>query len=259
MADYVATYLPLPAGQSIVAVRGTNPAGHRSLPHRHPEGQLLGSVRGLLTVGTEQGVGVVPAIHAVWMPPHCVHWARSHGAMDGWTVYVDEPACTNLPSQPCTIRSSALLREAVFRAASWLPGERTAADERVAGVILDEIGSLPSESFGLPLPCDPRLLRVATALIDDPSDQRGVTYWASVAAVSERTLGRGFLAETGFHFSAWRQRARLLKALEMLADQRPVVTIALDLGYATASAFIALFRRVLGETPASYRARLMGV
>ena len=42
----------------------------------------------------------------------------------------------------------------------------------------------------------------------------------------------------------------------MLAAGQPVATIALDLGYATASAFISLFRRVFNETPAMYRQRL---
>lgn len=256
MAEYVSTYLPLPAGQLIVAGRGVEPSGHRSEPHRHPEGQLLGAVKGLLTMGTDGVVGVVPAIHAVWIPPHCVHWTRSHGPMDGWTVYVDERACAALPVATCRIRTSALLREAVFRAAQWSPGPRTVADDRIACVILDEIARSPAESFGLPMPSDPRLMRVAKALVDDPSDQRAVGYWASVASVSERTLGRGFTAETGFHFNAWRQRARLLKAVEMLAEGVAVNTIALDLGYATASAFIALFRRVFNETPTSYKAKL---
>ena len=42
----------------------------------------------------------------------------------------------------------------------------------------------------------------------------------------------------------------------MLAAGASVTAVALDLGYATASAFIALFRRTFGETPASYRQRL---
>ncbi|WP_441256827.1 helix-turn-helix domain-containing protein [Bradyrhizobium sp. 482_C4_N1_1] len=58
--------------------------------------------------------------------------------------------------------------------------------------------------------------------------------------------------ETGFSFTEWRQRVRLMRALEMLADEIPVTTIALDLGYETVSAFIALFRRTFGTTPARY-------
>lgn len=47
-----------------------------------------------------------------------------------------------------------------------------------------------------------------------------------------------------------------MRSLEMLAANLPINTIALDLGYATASAFITLFKRHFGETPAAYRQRL---
>jgi AraC-like DNA-binding protein len=253
---YKPTFVPLAPGQALVAVRGREPAGHSSAPHQHPEGQLIGSRKGLLTVGTAAGMWVVPATHAVWLPPHHVHWARSHGPMDGWTVYVGENACGRLPEKTCTIRTSGLLTEAVLRAAAWSVGTRSAADDRVAGVILDEIGALPVEPFGLPLPRDPRILRVAQALVDDPADTSGIGHWAVLASISERTLSRRFVEETGFSFTSWRQRARMLRSLEMLANGQPVTTLALDLGYSTASAFIAVFRRAFGETPASYRAKL---
>ena len=126
----------------------------------------------------------------------------------------------------------------------------------VAAVILDEIRSLPVEPFGLPPPSDPRLQRIAHALIAEPADERDLEQWARWAAVSSRTLSRRFVVETGFNFTAWRQRARMMRSLEMLAAGVSVTAIALDLGYSTPSAFIGLFRRTFGETPASYRARL---
>ena len=46
-------------------------------PHQHSRGQLFGSLQGLLSVGLDSGVWVVPAIHAVWLPPHQAHWALS--------------------------------------------------------------------------------------------------------------------------------------------------------------------------------------
>jgi AraC-like DNA-binding protein len=64
------------------------------------------------------------------------------------------------------------------------------------------------------------------------------------------------VTETGFNFTAWRQRARLMRSLEMLAAGEPVATIAYDLGYSSPSAFISLFRRSFGHTPASYRSQL---
>jgi AraC-like DNA-binding protein len=120
-------------------------------------------------------------------------------------------------------------------------------------VILDEIRSLPVEPLGLPLPKDVRLQRIAQALIADPTDQRDLEEWAARGALSSRTLSRRFVTETGFNFTAWRQRARLLRSLELLAEDVPVQTVALDLGYSTASAFINLFKRTFGQTPAAYR------
>ncbi len=252
-------FVDSPEGPVIVAGEGRDDREWGAGPHHHARGQLFGSLRGLLSVGVEDGVWIVPAIHAVWLPPHAVHSGRTHGPFHGWSVYVAEPACATLPQQPCTIRTSGLLREAVLRACTWLPeaGQPLAgARAHVAGVILDEIRTLPAEPLGLPLPRDPRLQRIAHALIADPADERDLERWADWAAVSARTLSRRFVSETGFNFTAWRQRARMMRSLEMLAAGRPVNAIALDLGYATASAFINLFRRTFGETPAIYRARL---
>ena len=141
----------------------------------------------------------------------------------------------------------------------------SSAASRTAGVLVGSLKAValtrkaptvPVERFGLPLPHDPRLQRIARALIADPADARELEEWASWAAVSSRTLSRRFVTETGFNFTAWRQRARMLRSLEMLAAGVPVTALALDLGYATASAFIGVFRRTFGETPAVYRARL---
>lgn len=248
-----------PDGPVVIAVAGREEEELASEPHHHARGQLFGSLSGVLSVGVSDGVWLVPAIHAVWLPPHQPHSGRSHGPFHGWSVYVAEPACADLPQRPCTLRTSGLLREAVLRASSWSlePLQPLSADRaHIAAVILSEIRSLPAEPFGLSLPQDPRLLRIAQALIADPADERGVEQWAAEAAMSSRTLTRRFVLETGFNFNAWRQRARLMRSLEMLAAGQPVTAIALDLGYSTASAFIGLFRRAFGETPHVYRERL---
>jgi AraC-like DNA-binding protein len=223
-------------------------------PHRHPEGQLFGATSGVLTVGTDAGVWVVPASHAVWVPPRQRHSLRSHGAFDGSSVYVTETRCADLPDAACAIRCTPLLRAAVARAATWSGAGLDATQQRVAALILDEIRAAPPESLGLPLPVDARLMRIARALLEDLADPRGLDAWADFGALSARTLSRRFAAETGFSFADWRQRARLMRAVEMLATGTPVTTIALSLGYDNVSAFIAMFRRVHGVTPARFLA-----
>jgi AraC-like DNA-binding protein len=247
----IPSQIPSLSAALLIVVERTDRETRDTAPHRHPAGQLLGSTRGLLSVKGEQGRWVVPATHAIWLPPHHQHAARSHGPFAGWSIYVAEHACTCLPAEPRTLRMNGLLREAIHRAASW-KGARTASQERLAGVILDEMAGLRDEPLGLPLPGDPRLSRITQALADDLADERGLEEWARWAGVPARTLSRRFVTETGFTFTAWRQRARLLRSLELLAEGTPVTTIALELGYANVSAFIALFRRTLGVTPSQY-------
>lgn len=247
-------------GPPVIVIAGRQETERASTPHHHARGQLFGSMRGLLTVGVEDAVWVVPSIHAVWLPPHHTHWACSHGPFEGWSAYVAEELCAALPAKPCTVRTSGLLLEAVMRAAQW-PLDRhvplAPPQARIAQVMLDELAALPAEPLGLPMPRDARLLRIAQALVADPAQPRDLEAWAIWGAVSSRTLSRRFVAETGFTFTAWRQRARLMRALEMLAAGAPVSTIALDLGYSTASAFIGVFRQAFGQTPAGYRQQML--
>jgi AraC-like DNA-binding protein len=76
--------------------------------------------------------------------------------------------------------------------------------------------------------------------------------WAKWAGLSPRTLTRRFPTETGLTFIAWQQRARLLKAMELLAGGASVTSVAFDLGYETVSSFIDLFKGSFGTTPGQY-------
>ncbi len=236
----------------LLAVAGRSGAVRVTRRHHHARGQLLGAAQGLLSVDAGDSRWVVPATHAVWIPPGVSHGLRSHGPFSGWSVYVAASACGELPSGPCILAVSGLLREAVARARSWTGKALDAKQLRLAVVILDEIRTLPQSALGLPMPQDARLLKIAQTLSARPDDERRMEEWADWAGIAPRTLTRRFVAETGFSFSGWRQRVRLLRALELLAAGNPVKMIALDLGYDNVSAFIALFRKTFGVTPGRY-------
>jgi len=53
-------------------------------------------------------------------------------------------------------------------------------------------------------------------------------------------------------FGRWRQQARLFAALEMLAQRKSVTEVAIAVGYDSVSAFIEMFRTMLGTTPQTY-------
>lgn len=83
-------------------------------------------------------------------------------------------------------------------------------------------------------------------------EQRDLGEWVREVGASKRTLTRLFPAQTGMSFRSWRQQRRLLRALELLASGHNVTVVAQELGYENTSAFISMFRRCLGETPARY-------
>jgi AraC-like DNA-binding protein len=227
----------------------------RAVPsHCHARGQLMGALSGLMSVGLDKQHWVVPAVHAIWIPPHCVHSVRSYGPFAGWSVFITEKRCAQLPGVPRAIRTTPLLREAVRRAATWPGIELDQAQARIAEVVIDELAASKEESLVLPRPEDSRLIRITDALASDLSDNRRLEQWAAWAGLAPRTLSRRFVAETGLSFAQWRQQARLLRALERVADGVAVTTIALELGYDNVSAFIDMFRRALGTTPGRYLA-----
>jgi len=93
-----------------------------------------------------------------------------------------------------------------------------------------------------------RLSRMATA----PKGTDHVDALGRAAGASRRTPERLFRTETGMSVGRWRQQARLLHAMRLLARGEPVTSIALEVGYESPSAFIATFKSVLGTTPGSY-------
>ncbi len=52
----------------------------------------------------------------------------------------------------------------------------------------------------------------------------------------------------------WRQRLRMLRAVQLLAEGQPVTAAALAVGYSSVSAFIAVFKKEFGATPGRYAA-----
>jgi AraC-like DNA-binding protein len=64
----------------------------------------------------------------------------------------------------------------------------------------------------LPLPQDNRLRQIYQSLEQHPEQQTTLNHWSEKFGVTEKTLSRLFLRDTGLTFRAWRQRLRLLGA-----------------------------------------------
>jgi AraC-like DNA-binding protein len=119
-------------------------------------------------------------------------------------------------------------------------------------LLLDELETLPVLPLHLPAPADPRLRRICEALTAAPADETSGAEWAARIGVTPRTLQRLFLSQTGLSFRQWRQQARLLFALQRLASGERIIEVAFDCGYASQSAFAAMFRGHFGVPPSAF-------
>lgn len=217
--------------------------------HSHPRAQLLYATAGLTLVRAEDGTWVLPARHALWIPPGLSHEVRMHGAVSMCSAYIAPEAVGVLPAGCRVLEVSSLLASALEAlAVEPLLYDEAGRGGHLAALILDEIARAPETALTLPLPRDVRLRRICEALLKDPGSSLDIDGWAERAGASRRTLTRGFRAETGLSFGDWRARLRVLRAMTMASDGTPPHQIASAVGYADQRALRTAARRVLGRT-----------
>ncbi|MEV1177303.1 helix-turn-helix transcriptional regulator [Nonomuraea sp. NPDC049784] len=234
------------------------PTGRRPLApgagigaHRHDTHQIVYACRGMLSVTTGAGTWVAPASRAIWIPAGTVHEHRAHGDTDLRLVgLTDNPLGLD---RPAVLAVGPLLRELIIAYTTddgaGGGGDHGGERGRLWAVLLDQLRRAPEQPLHLPTAQDPRLAAVCAILHRDPADGRTLAQLAGQVGTSDRTLARLCRRELGMSFPQWRTQLRLHHALLLLADGAPVTTVAHRCGWASASAFIDVFRRAFGYTP----------
>jgi AraC-like DNA-binding protein len=235
MAGYSHDYLP----------------GHQTGLHRHPRAQLLFATAGVMRVETEAALFTVPPGTGLWVPADTLHGVRMDGVVRMRALFLRSDAAASGPAATTVIAVSPLLRELILTVC----GEPVVWDAQgpirlVAALVLHEIARAGTRPLGLPACRDPRLVRVASALVADPADPRDLGEFAAIAGASVRTLARLFRAETGMSFQQWRRQLRMTEALARIAQGVAPARVAQTVGYASLPAFGAAFRETFGTTPA---------
>lgn len=219
--------------------------------HRHDDHQIVYAGRGVLTVETDAGAWVAPATRAIWIPAGTVHAHRAHGASELHLVGLPAATSPRLGDGPTVLAVEPLLRELIL-AYTRAPHDGSPARGRLRAVLLDRLRVSPQPPLHVPMPAEPRLAAVCAILRTNPADDRSLAALGREVGVGERTLSRLFRAELGLTFPQWRTQVRLHRALLLLADGVAVTTVARRCGWASASAFIDVFRRTFGRTPGAY-------
>lgn len=198
----------------------------------------------------------VEAGEALWIPPGVTHSVRSgpesvvlplHVPLDGSPAPLDRVLRLTVPPG----WDDWLVHRFACVLGYGYGGEST------RGSLLDWIGPEATRGPGRagparpPLPHSAPARAVAQRLIDGEFDVP-LARLAAEVKVSERTLQRRFLAETGLSFARWRRAARVDLAARHIAAGRSVTWASHQVGYATPSGLAHAFAAVAGRNPASY-------
>ena len=221
-------------------------------PHRHASHQLLFAASGAMTVTGDRTSWMIPPGRAVLIPAGSPHAIRMWGDVAMRSLYF--PVSAAAPAfnvAGCRVISvGPLLRELILRVAELRAlDSREPVEARVMAVLMDELAAARVEPLLLPLPADERALTAAQHVLAHPADDVTTDGVARQSGLSARTLERLFRAETGMSFGLWRQKARLLESVRLLAQGGSVTDAALDSGYSSVSAYIAAFKQTFGCTP----------
>lgn len=164
------------------------------------------------------------------------------------------PLALDMPEH-CQVLAATPLLRALIVELDAIGQRQESADytARVQQLIVDQLPRLPRQDVHLPWPKDPQLRTLCEALYAQPADPRDLPAWGAALGASARTLSRRFERELGISLRDWRTRLRLIRALEWLGAGRAVTDVALELGYASPSAFSHMFRQAMGCSPSDWR------
>lgn len=226
--------------------------------HSHPWPQLTFSTRGVIRLSTEDGSYIVPPSRALWVPPDMPHSVTLIEDAELRTVYLH--SWLGPGWEKCEVLEISPLLRALMLALDTTPDGLPPADphaaqrERwIAPLLVDELERATQIRIDVPLPADKRLRQLCETLLRNPASRATLAERAEAIGASERTVARLFRDQLGMSWQQWRQQAVLAHALPLLARGMAVSQVASASGYATDSAFCAMFKAATGKSPTAFQ------
>lgn len=222
--------------------------------HSHPWGEFVHVFAGVLELRLKEASFLAPSAYGMWLPPGVEHQGMNRRELSSCSVYIDPSLADRMPAAPCMLSISPLLRALLEHLRDQPPGPSPSAEsQRLLGVVFDQLQQAACAGSYLPASEDALLQPILRAMEADPGDRRALSEWARMVGTSDRTLARHAQKHLGLSLADWRQRLRVVRALALLERGLSIQEIAQTLGYGSPSAFIAMFRREIGQSPDEYR------
>ncbi|MBL7489996.1 helix-turn-helix transcriptional regulator [Frankia sp. AgB1.9] len=228
--------------------------------HTHHFHEVEYAIEGVAEVETESARFLLPPQQAMWIPAgvaHCPTLTRVKTV----AVFFDPAMVPGTHDRARTLAAAPVIREMMIYGERW-PISRSSGDA-TADAYFEVLATLVFEwldheiPLSLPTTTDP----VVSAAMDYTNahlDQVELFDVCRAIGVSDRSLRRAFSAVTGMAWRDYLLQSRLMRAMAILAEPGPtVLETATRVGFGSVSAFTRAFRRHTGETPTSYRRRVL--
>ena len=236
--------------------RGIKPRGMEMPTHAHGTAQLTFAVSGMVQVHSADGRWLVPPQLAVWVPAGVSHRVEALTDAELWIVHWQQGAVSEWAPQvlvergPFALRITQLLRSLLEKAFVSDLGPDKA--ELIGRLMLHELTETADAPTYLSWPTSPVGRRLADLAFNYHQNKLRFSELASRAATSVRSASRVFPAETGLTFKAWRQRARIVRAIDRLARGKTISWVSAASGFASTAAFSSDFRQVTAMAPTEF-------
>lgn len=231
------------------------PSGYVDDFHSHPWHQIVFPRQGLIQSDIDGKSGIVPHNGMLYIPANTIHKSVAITDTQFLAIYLNPNKHVQFGEKPKSYRVNAFLKELIqllFENDTLSQPESNIAN--VLMVLRDQIEVAKSYEIPLLIPRDKRLLSIFIQLKHQPDLPYTLKEWATKVGASERTLSRLCSKEFSQSFSLWRQSIRLVLSLQLLGSKMSVQEIALELGYASDSAYVQAFKKLFKQTPRKYRA-----
>lgn len=231
-------------------------------PFQIPRHYLLYASTGSFELIADDAHWLLPPDRAAWIAANVpLHVTLPTVSTCSSVLYA--PDFLPAPVETCRVFAvSPLLREMILYAMRW--GIDRNPDDSAADRFFLTLAHVCQEAvedpvpFWLPTGRSEDLQNAMHYTRQHLDDDLQITEVAAHVGVSERTLARRFSEETTMTWRAYQRRARLLRAMELLAAGRLNITeVSLSVGFNSVSAFINAFQQFTGETPGQYQKRFV--